>query len=262
MDLGLEGKIALVTGASRGIGRAIAGKLAEEGADVMLVARNVANLEKACEEIRETTGRRAESCSADLSGPGGVATTCEALRSTYGRIDILVNNAGDTQSGDFLALDDAVWESGFALKFFGYVRMCRALWPMLKESRGAVVNIVGTGALTPGPHFAIGGSVNAAVANFSKALANLGLVDDVNVNVVHPGTVAETDRYETLLARSAEAQGLERGEAERRSLASQGIRRFALPADVATVTAFLASPLARHVQGTQAIVDGGSTKGL
>ena len=153
-------------------------------------------------------------------------------------------------------------ESGFALKFFGYVRMCRALWPMLKESHGSVINIVGTGALTPGPRFAIGGSVNAAVANFSKALANLGLVDDVNVNVVHPGTVAETDRYETVLARNAEAQGLERDEAERRSLVSQGIRRFALPADVATVAAFLASPLARQIQGVQAIVDGGSTKGL
>jgi 3-oxoacyl-[acyl-carrier protein] reductase len=262
MDLGLEGKIALVTGASRGIGRAIVGKLAEEGADVMLVARNAANLEKACEEIRKKTGRRAESCSADLSGPHGIATAFEALRRTYGRIDILVNNAGDTRSGDFLALDEEAWESGFALKFFGYVRMCRALWPMLKESRGAVINIVGTGALTPGPLFAIGGSVNATVANFSKALASLGLVDDVNVNVVHPGTVAETDRYETMLARNAEAQGLDRDEAARRSLASQGIRRFAVPADVAAVTAFLTSPLGRHVQGTQAIVDGGSTKGL
>jgi NAD(P)-dependent dehydrogenase (short-subunit alcohol dehydrogenase family) len=262
MDLGLEGKIALVTGASRGIGRAIVGKLAEEGADVMLVARNAANLEKACADIRETTGRRAELCSADLSGPHGIQTAFEAVRRTYGRIDILVNNAGDTRSGDFLTLDEEAWESGFALKFFGYVRMCRTLWPMLKESHGTVINIVGTGALTPGPHFAIGGSINAAVANFSKALANLGLADDVNVNVVHPGTVAETDRYETLLARSAEALGLERDEAARRSLASQGIRRFALPADVATVTAFLASPLARHVQGTQTIVDGGSTKGL
>ena len=226
------------------------------------VARNISNLETACEEIRESTGRRAEYCSADLSGTDGVATAFEALRSAYGRIDILVNNAGDTQSGDFLVLDDEAWDSGFALKFFGYVRMSRALWPMLKESRGSVINIVGTGALTPGPHFAIGGSVNAAVTNFSKALANLGLVDDVNVNVVHPGTVAETDRYETLLARNAEAQGLERDEAERRSLVSQGIRRFALPADVATVAAFLASPLARHVQGTQSIIDGGSTKGL
>ena len=262
MDLELEGKIALVTGGSRGIGRAIAGRLAAQGCDVALVARTKADLEQAASEIARDTNRRVEVCAADLRTPESQDAVESVVRSHFGRLDILVNNAGAVRGGPFLDVDDDQWEDGFALKFFGCVRMCRTFWPMLKESHGAVVNMSGTFAQVPHHNFMIGGAVNAAVMNFSKALANLGLVDDVNVNCIFPGGVAGTDVLTRNTAKQAEIEGIGFDEAMARNLAAQGIRRFATPEDVAVCVSFLVSPVARHVQGTNAVIDGGAMKGL
>ena len=185
-----------------------------------------------------------------------------AIEKAYGRIDILINNAGSPVTGDFLELDDAAWQKAFAVKVFGCVRLSRALWPMLKESHGAVVNMSGTFAQVPHHNFMIGGAVNAAVMNFSKALANLGLVDDVNVNCIFPGGVAGTDVLTRNTAKQAEIDGITVEDATARNLAAQGIRRFATPEDVANYVSFLVSPVARHVQGTNAVIDGGAMKGL
>ncbi|SVE28163.1 uncharacterized protein METZ01_LOCUS481017, partial [marine metagenome] len=194
VSLTLQSKIAVITGGSRGIGRAIAHKLALEGCDLLLAARTQTNLEEAKEQVSRA-GRRVEICPVDLRTLAGCEEVEEKLESTYGNLDILINSAGATKGGLFLETPDSQWEDGFALKFRGAVRLSRLLWPKLKESHGTIINIIGGFARTPDPDFMIGGAVNAAFANFSKALAGLGLRDDVNVNAIHPG-VTVTERFE------------------------------------------------------------------
>ena len=193
MELGLKGKIALVTGSSRGIGRGMALALAAEGCDVMLTGRDQKALDEVAGKIR-AMGRRAAIAVLDLREPGAAEKLIEQVKRELGGLDILVNNAGATKRGDFLALTDADWADGYALKFFAHVRLARAAWPLLKERRGSLVAIGGTGGRKPTAEFTIGSSVNAAVAAFSKCLADRGKEDGVQVNCIHPSMV-ETDRH-------------------------------------------------------------------
>jgi 3-oxoacyl-[acyl-carrier protein] reductase len=259
MDLGLNGKVALVTGGSKGIGRACAERLAGEGCDLLIVARTAGDLEEAAAALREASGRRVEICATDLRSPQGCEAAVGALKHAYGRLDILINNAGATQSGDFFKLDDAVWEDGFALKFWSYVRLSRALWPLLKEAGGSVVNVIGGASKTPSANFMIGGAVNAAITNFTKALAELGLRDGVGVKAVHPGMTV-TGRLDSLLEQRAAAEGISRADYEKQELARAGLRRYSEPADIASLVAFLASPRAQQVHGADVFIDGGATK--
>jgi NAD(P)-dependent dehydrogenase (short-subunit alcohol dehydrogenase family) len=257
----LEGKVAVVTGGSRGIGKAIARRLAEEGADVVIAARTAATLEATAEEIAAATGRRVGPVPADLSALDGCEVLHREATTRFDHIDILVNCAGATKSGHFLELSDELWQEGFDLKFFGAVRLSRLFWPHLVASHGSVVHIVGGMARTPNPNFAIGGAVNAALANFGKALAGLGLVDDVNVNVVHPGQT-QTERLTEMMAHQAARQGKTPDQVLAEAIQRQGIRRLGRPEDVAELVVFLCRPQARHVHGTAISVDGGATKSL
>jgi len=211
---------------------------------------------------------RKSNCSAKpLTCAGDLKTleACEAVHAAvaqqFGRCDILVNSAGGTRAGAFLEIPDAAWLEGLALKFLGAVRLCRLFWPMLCAAGGHVVNIDGGAARTPDPEFMIGGSVNAAMANFSKGLAGLGKRDGVNVNVIHPG-LTETARVEQLMRQRAEALGITPDEARAQAIAKDGLRRVGKPADVAELALFLCSERARHIQGTAIAVDGGATPGL
>jgi len=257
----LNGKTAVVTGGSKGIGRAIARRLAEDGCDVVIAARNTADLAEAADSITAETGRRVETCAADLRTLEGCEALHAAVVESVGRTDILVNNAGDTKAGPFLELSDETWHEGFDLKFWAAVRLARLFWPQLSESKGTVVNIAGGLARTPGPATMIGGAVNAAVANFTKSLAAQGLKDDVNVNVIHPG-LTMTDRFHTLNQARAEAAGKSFDEFVSDLVARQGIRRLGTPEDVAALAAFLCSPEARHIHGVGVAVDGGGTAGV
>ena len=257
----LEGKVAVVSGGSRGIGKAIARRLAEEGADIVISARNEATLEAAAKEISLATGRRVEIVAADLSTLEGCESLHQVALAAFDRIDILVNCAGATKSGPFLELSDETWQEGFNLKFFGAVRLSRLFWPQLVEAHGSVVHIVGGMARTPNPDFAIGGAVNAALANFGKALAGVGLVDDVNVNMIHPGQV-QTERLDEMMAAQAARSGRTAAEVLEETIQRQGIRRLGTPRDVAELALFLCSPRARHIQGVAVSVDGGATKSL
>ena len=256
----LDGKAAIVTGASRGIGRAIALRLAREGARVALAARDQAALGAAVKEIADSGGQ-AVFLGLDLRIPETPGRLAEFAVKSFGRIDIVVNNAGATRRGEFEDLTEEDWADGFALKFFGAVRLARAAWPHLKATSGSLVNISGTGGRSPERQFTIGGSVNAAVQSFTKAMAEVGLRDGVQVNVINPGTV-RTDRYFKRLAAFAAARGLDHAAAEKEFVREEQIVRVGEPEDIAALVAFVASPEGRFLHGSMIDMDGGATKTL
>jgi NAD(P)-dependent dehydrogenase (short-subunit alcohol dehydrogenase family) len=254
----LEGKIAIVTGASRGIGRAIALRLAQDGATLTLAARTEADLAKVASKIM-ADGGKATAVAGDLRDPGVPDTVVHAALEAYGAVDIVVNNAGATKRGDFFELTDADWADGFALKFMGAVRLTRAAWPHLKAHRGTVLNIIGAGGRTPSAEFTIGGSVNGACLSFTKAVADLGIQDGVQVNAINPGRV-KTDRLKQLLVDEAAQYGGDMNATLEAVARKSNIVRLGEPEDVANLAAFLVSPQSRYMQGAFIDLDGGQTK--
>jgi len=257
MDLQLSGKVGIVTGASRGIGRAIAELLAAEGMRLVVAARS----RDALAALAASLGADCVAEAVDLREPDAAATVVGAAVARFGGIDLVVNNAGATRRGDFLTLSDDDWADGFALKFFGAMRLSRAAWPHLGERRGAIVNIAGIGGRTGSAEFTIGGSVNAAVLNLTKALADRGMRDGVRVNAVNPASIA-TERLEARIAKLAAERGIDEAEAAAEMQRRAGVSRFGEPAEVARAVAFLASPQAAYCQGVVLDVDGGVTRTL
>lgn len=251
-------KSAIVTGSNRGIGRAIALQLAREGTQVVLCARDREKLDQVVREIH-AAGGSAIAVPLDLRLPESAPQLVAAAIAAFGAIDILVNNAGATKRGEFHDLSDEDWTDGFALKFFGAVRLTRAAWPHLKERSGTVINISGIGGRTPGPLFTIGGSVNAALLSFTKAMADVGVRDGVRVNAVSPGSV-RTDRLARRLAAEAAHKGVDLATAERELVRDAGVLRVGEPEDIAYLVAFLAGPHAGFLQGSLIDIDGGQTK--
>jgi NAD(P)-dependent dehydrogenase (short-subunit alcohol dehydrogenase family) len=172
-----------------------------------------------------------------------------------------VNNAGATKRGVFPELSEADWQDGFALKFFGAVRLIRAAWPQLKMNGGSVVNIAGIGGRTPGAEFTVGGSVNAALLSLTKALADQGVADGVQVNAINPGRI-KTDRLIKRVSALAAERGLGTAEAEREMIAAARVTRFGEPEEIADLVAYLVSPQGRLFQGSLIDIDGGETKGF
>ncbi len=254
----LAGKTAIVTGASRGIGRAIAVRLAAEGARIVLSARDDAALQQVVVEI-ESAGGSAAALPLDLRLPETPSMLAAFALEKFGAIDIVVNNAGATKRGEFEALTEEEWADGFALKFFGSVRLTRACWPHLKQSSGSVIFISGVGGRTPGAQFAIGGAVNAALLSLTKALAETGLRDGVQVNAVSPGTI-RTGRFDMRLAIFAAERKLDLAAAEHVYVQEQSIARIGEPADVAALVAFIASAEGRMLHGSLIDLDAGATK--
>ena len=257
MDLNLSNKVAVVTGASRGIGRAVAETLAEEGMRLALVARSRELLDAVARSLRTETLVQA----ADLRDAHVPAAAAAATIARFGAIDLLVNVAGATKRGDFLELTDDDWADGYALKFFGAMRLCRAAWPHLRERRGSIVNISGVGGRTGNADFTIGGSVNAAVLNLTKALADRGVRDGVRVNAINPGSTL-TDRLRTRVEALAREEKIDFEAAEKRMAEKLRVGRFGQPAEIARAVAFLASPAAGYCQGVILDVDGGQTRTL
>jgi NAD(P)-dependent dehydrogenase (short-subunit alcohol dehydrogenase family) len=254
-------KVVVVTGGSKGIGRAIAVAFAREGASCVLAASSAANLAAAAKSVVGAGGAEPLTVAGDLRTLAGCEQVFAKVSERHKRCDILINCAGATRAGDFLAIPDEAWLDGFALKFFGAVRLSRMFWPLLKAAQGHVINIIGGAARTVEPEFLVGGSVNSALSNFTKGLSRRGMRDGVNVNAIHPGATA-TERTETLLRQRAEASGRTVEEVRAETVAKSGVRRMAEPEDIAALTLFLCSERARHIQGTATAVDGGATPGL
>jgi 3-oxoacyl-[acyl-carrier protein] reductase len=254
-----EGKVVVVSGGSRGIGRAIALAFAREGAQTVLAASNPTNLGEAAKLVA-AAGPEPMTIAADLRTLAGCENVFAEVDKRFHRCDVLVNNAGATKGGTFLEQPDDAWSDGFALKFHAAVRLTRLFWPLLKAAHGNIVNIIGGAARTPGPDFLIGGAVNAAMGNFAKGLTAMGNRDDININVIHPGQT-QTDRVEQLFAQFAKAQNKTVEQVRDESLVKSGLRRIGQPEDVAELALFLCSPRARHIHGTAIAVDGGGTPG-
>ena len=261
MELGLNGKTALVTGASRGIGAAIAIELAREGVHVCLVARDAGKMQEVAGQIHATANVRTAIHVADLRQPDAPAAAVEAATAAFGKLDILVNNAGATRRADFFTLTDDDWADGFALKFHGYVRMTRAAWPHLKRVNGNIVNIAGIGSRSGSAEFAIGGAVNVAILNFTKAMADIGVHDGVRVNAINPGLI-ETGRFTRNVERTMADRGLTRDDAIAFLLSSSRTARPGRAEEIGALTAYLASGKADFIQGAIVDIDGGATRSL
>jgi 3-oxoacyl-[acyl-carrier protein] reductase len=257
MELNLRGKVAIVTGASKGIGRAIAQTLAQEGMRLAVVARSRSQLD----ELASPLGDAGLVQAADLMDPAAPSAIVAATMARFGRLDVLVNNAGSTKRGDFFALSEADWADGFGLKFYAAMRLSRAAWPHLQASSGNIVNIIGIGGRTGSAEFAIGGAVNAALMNLTKVLADRGVKDGVRVNAINPGGIA-TDRLQTRLKAFAAEHQLNPAEAEQQMARAFGVARFGQPDEIARLVAFLASPQAAFCQGSIVDADGGQTRTL
>src|SRR5438045_3603403 len=260
MDLGLTGKVALVTGSRRGIGRGIAEMLAQEGCDLVLTGTSEQALGEAAAAVG-AHGHRIETLALDLRQEEAPVALAAAVRRAWGRLDILVNNAGTTKRGDFLKLTDADWADGYALKFFAHVRLARAAWPMLKESGGSLVAIGGSSGRVPAAGFTIGGSVNSAVAAFTKALADLGKSDGVQVNCIHPSYV-DTERFARRIKADMERTGQSEAAVREWHRKDIGITRIGTVVDVAALVAFIVSPPGRWLHGATIELDGGEVRAL
>jgi len=256
-----EGQLAVVTGATGTIGKAIALELARNGANLFLIARTPQKVADTVSEIATSTGVKVYGAASDLGTLEGCEEAYTQLANCYRDWNILINCAGATRGGLWPEQADDDWLDGFALKFFGAVRMTRLLWPGLKRTHGTVINISGGMARAPKADFMIGGAVNAALANFTKALAEQGLRDDVNVNWISPGTIA-SKRREDILAHRAAQRGIDIEILRAEELAATGLRRMGEGRDVAHLVSFLCRPESRHIHGTGITVDGGENRGF
>jgi 3-oxoacyl-[acyl-carrier protein] reductase len=257
MDLGLSNKVAIVTGASRGIGKSIAGLLSVEGMKVVLVARSRDNLES----LSRTLPNESLVLPVDLREPDAAGQVIEETIKRFGKLDLLVNNAGATKRGDFLALTDDEWQDGFDLKFYGAMRLSRAAWAHLQSTGGTIINIAGVGGKTASGEFTIGGSVNAALMYLTKALADRGVKDGVRVNSVNPGSIA-TERLQIRIQNYAKEHNIDMDEAAKQMPREMKVSRFGEPSEIARAVAFLASSQAAYIQGAILDVDGGATRSL
>jgi NAD(P)-dependent dehydrogenase (short-subunit alcohol dehydrogenase family) len=260
MNLGFAGRGAVVTGASQGIGAAIARALGREGAAVCLVARGESALRDIAASIRDEGGT-AHICPADLSIPDEIARVSGECLKLLPTLDALVNCAGATKRGDFFDLTDDDWSDGYGLKFLAAVGLSRALWPGLKASGGSIVNIAGLGGRMPEADFTIGGSVNAALLNFTKALSQAGVRDGVRVNAINPGFI-ETGRLTRSLEAAARRDGVTPTDAADRLLEKLGVARFGTAEEVAALALFMLSPAASYLNGAAIELDGGARRAI
>jgi 3-oxoacyl-[acyl-carrier protein] reductase len=254
----MDSRVALITGSSSGIGAAVARRLAAEGFRIVV---NSARSEVAGKDLA-TELPDAVYVQGDVADGADARRIVQAAIDAYGRLDILVNNAGAIKGGDFLATPDEEWLDGWSLKLLGYIRMAREVLPHMQgQGGGRIVNVVGAAARNPAVTYMMGGTANAALINFTKALSDLAVKSKVLVTGVSPGPV-KTERWDSLMAQQAKAAGQDAEHYVKERSQEFPLGRIALPQEIADVVCFLASERASYLTGITITVDGGITRGV
>jgi 3-oxoacyl-[acyl-carrier protein] reductase len=252
--------VAIVTGASQGIGRATALRLARDVSAVVLAARNKDELERTAADVN-AAGAKSLVCPLDLREPASAEVLVKNTLDRFGRIDALLNIAGAVPQIDLFEMTDAQWDDGAALKLHGARRLTIQAWDALKASNGSVVLLSGSAALDPKPGFAAVATINAAIIALAKAFAEQGIKDGVQVNSVVPGAVM-TGRRESFFRKWAPAHNLTVEEAVKKFPEQVGIARFGKPEEIADLLAYMVSPAAKWMTGASVRMDGGEIKGI
>jgi 3-oxoacyl-[acyl-carrier protein] reductase len=251
-------RVAIVTGASQGIGRSTAVRLARDFDSIVLVARNRTNLEETADAVR-TAGAKTLVLDIDLARPDAAQYVVDEALGAFGRIDALLNIAGAVPQIDLFDMTDEQWDAGLALKLHGARRLTVAAWSTLKQSSGSVVMMSGNSALFPKASYAAVGTINAAIVALAKAFSDRGVADGVQVNSVLPGPVM-TGRRRSYLEHWAPLHHLTVEEATARFPLEAGIARYGTPEEIAELMAFLVSPASKWMTGSTLRMDGGEVK--
>jgi 3-oxoacyl-[acyl-carrier protein] reductase len=262
MEFGLRGRVALVTGGSKGIGKASALGLAQEGADVAICARGQSLLERVAQEIAQQTGRQVLPVAADLNREEDAQRFVHTTVQHFGHLDILVNCAGSSPGGTLLNLSEQQWMESLNLKFMGYVRTIKAAVPFLRERHwGRIINVIGNDGIKPIYFELTPGAANAAGINFTLAIAEELAPYGITVNAVNPGPV-DTERWWGLVRTMACEKGMSEEAANQRAIRSIPLGRLCTAEEVANVVVFLASEKASFVTGALITMDGAQRKAL
>lgn len=262
MDLGLKGRVAIVTGASQGMGKAIAQGLAREGASLAICARNTETLEKTAEEIRQETKANIIALTADVTKASDIERLVNQAVSSFGRIDILVNNSGGPHATKFQSTSIESWQAGIDLILMSVVNACRAVIPhMQKEKWGRIINITSISVKQPINDLILSNSLRAGVVGLAKSLANELGKDNILVNNVCPGYTL-TERLKELVDIRAKNAQLSHEQITKQWEMDVPIGRLAKPEEIADYVVFLASERASYINGTTVAVDGGLVKSI
>lgn len=262
MDLGLAGRVAVVAAASKGLGRAIAFELANEGASVVMCARGADTLEAARADIAAATGAEVRAVVADLAVREQIDRVARAALDAHGRVDILVTNAGGPPAGVFEKHDWDTWERAVHLTLRSAVELTRALLPGMRERKwGRIINVTSIAVKQPVDNLILSNSVRSAVTGFARTLANEVATDGVTVNNILPG-YTRTERVEQLAEATAAKEGVAQRDILARFEREIPMRRLGEPNEFAALAAFLASERASYITGQSIAVDGGWIKSL
>lgn len=262
MDLGLKGKIALITGATGGLGSACARELATGGAGLFLTARNESTLRDLSAKLGETGCDKVVWQAADLTSADAAAAVAAAAAESLGQVDILVNCAGASAGGLFWEIPDSAWEESMALKFMATVRMIRAVLPGMIERRyGRIVTLAGNSGREPDPRLLPSAAANAGLLAVTAGLAREVAECGVVINAVNPGPT-QSGRWEGMMETLAAHGGTTPEEEERKFLSGIPQRRLAQPEEIARLVAFLAGDAAPHMTGRSVTVDGGAARAI
>jgi 3-oxoacyl-[acyl-carrier protein] reductase len=256
----MKNNVAIITGASQGIGRATSVRLAKDFSGLVLVARNKKALDQVAAEV-QTAGVQSVILDLDLSQVEAAAVVVKAAMEKFGRIDALLNIAGAVPQIDLFEMTDEQWRTGMELKLHGARRLTIKAWDALKATKGSVVFMSGSAALDPKPAFAAVASTNAAIIALAKAFAEQGIKDGVQVNSIVPGPVM-TNRRQTFMEKWAPAHNMTVEEATRKFPEQVEISRYGQPEEIAELLAFMVSPAAKWMTGTSVRMDGGEIKGI
>jgi len=262
MDLGLKNKIAMVGGASKGLGFAVARALAAEGARVSIASRDAEAIKRAANTIEQETGSQALAVPADLSQAEAIAHWHAATMERFGGVDLLFANTGGPPAGSALSFDDKVWQSAFDLLLMSVIRTVRLVVPSMRTRGGGAI-LIGTSSSVKEPIaiLALSNVMRSGVTSLAKTLSFELAPDKIRVNTLIPGRIA-TDRLRQLDELSAKKSGLAVEEQQARNEASIPMGRYGAPDDFGRVGAFLLSEAASYITGTSVQVDGGLIKGL